>query len=174
MSQLRSKKAPVAKMDVTEIGKVTPVSASEKLAQMALLGAQIDNSDYNEDKKKALKLAIHKMSEVERVKSDTLLKISQFTRSTPEWYQLVSVCGGEEDPFKQSEIIADKIFKDQEYAHAMELFAPSKTSVRESFIKASKTAVAARSESNKDGEATITRKTSVAAAAVARATTGGM
>jgi len=170
-SKVPVSKVPISKDDVTVVGQSAPITATEKLARLNLMKAQIDEANDGSAEGRAhaasLKKAIFAQSEAERIKNDVLIKVSQYSRSTPEWYQLVSVCEGREDPFDQAEFLGNRLYREIELSNAMSMFTPSKNTVREGFEVASAKAVKARTAHAAVTTARLTSKRSVMAEAAA-------
>ena len=92
--------------------------------------------------------------------------------STPQWYMLVAMCKGRTDPFDQAEYLAHEMYENQKTEVAMSYFTPSKTSVREGFIKSARAGVS-EMESNLDAvETRIAAKKGVLTGMVSSAAGG--
>jgi len=125
-----------------------PSSASEKLARMQLLEKQLEmqahsgaGKDTTEGKKFAL---LGNMTEIEQIRMDILLTISEYSQSTPEWYQLKALAGGRDDPFEIADYLAKEVHDSMKTELLMSYYTPSRTNVRNQFIDRAKKGASAR------------------------------
>ena len=124
-----------------------PVSASEKLARTQLIEKQIemqghkDSTDPVLQKKFAL---LGNMTELEQIRMDILMAISQYSSSTPEFYQLKALAGGRDDPFEIADYLAREVHDSMKTELLMSYYTPSRSSVREKFVEHAKKGAAVR------------------------------
>ena len=111
---------------------MAPTSASEKLARLQLIEKQLDYRNSGDATKKAL---LGNFSELDSIRMEVLLAIADYKESTPEWYQLRALTGGLEDPFDQAEYLAKTIYDAQKLDLMMSYYTPSKSDIREKFVK---------------------------------------
>ena len=155
--------------DAVKSATMDPTSASEKYYRRKLIESQIAASKSKDAQVKAI---LGNMSEEEQIRNDVLLKITQYKPSTPQWYMLVAMCKGRTDPFDQAEYLAHEMYENQKTEVAMSYFTPSKTSVREGFIKSARAGVS-EMESNLDAvETRIAAKKGVLTGMVSSAAGG--
>lgn len=153
-----------------------PVSASEKLARTQLIEKQIemqghkDSTDPVLQKKFAL---LGNMTELEQIRMDILMAISQYSSSTPEFYQLKALAGGRDDPFEIADYLAREVHDSMKTELLMSYYTPSRNSVREKFVEHAKKGAEVRGLRLKAVEAKTAAKTSMMSGLIKGGGSGG-
>ena len=147
-----------SRADIVTSASMAPSSASEKLARVQLMEKQLEYRDSTSDVKRAL---LGNFSELDGIRMDVLLAISDYKESTPEWYQLRALTGGLEDPFDQAEYLAKTIYDSQKMDLMLSYYTPSKSSIRNKFVENAQKGNEKRAAVLASEKARILKKTSV-------------